>query len=59
MKDSYELLISEESDKLIDADQINAEAVQAVENNGIVFLDEIDKICSRGDGSTRRRRRFT
>lgn len=51
VKDSYELLISEESDKLIDADQINAEAVKAVENNGIVFLDEIDKICSRGDGT--------
>ena len=49
VKDSYELLISEESDKLIDADQINAEAVRAVENNGIVFLDEIDKICSRSD----------
>ena len=51
VKDSYELLISEESDKLIDADQINAEAVRAVENNGIVFLDEIDKICSRGEGA--------
>ena len=49
VKDSYELLISEESDKLIDSDQITAEAVRAVENNGIVFLDEIDKICSRSD----------
>ncbi|MBL8882146.1 MAG: ATP-dependent protease ATPase subunit HslU [Hyphomicrobium sp.] len=51
VKDSYEMLIGEESDKLIDADQINAEAVKAVENNGIVFLDEIDKICSRGEGA--------
>ncbi|HMN38338.1 MAG TPA: ATP-dependent protease ATPase subunit HslU [Hyphomicrobium sp.] len=51
VKESYEVLIGEESDKLIDADQINAEAVKAVENNGIVFLDEIDKICSRGDGT--------
>jgi len=51
VKDSYEMLISEESDKLIDSDQINAEAVKAVENNGIVFLDEIDKICSRSDGT--------
>ena len=51
VKDSYEVLINEESDKLIDADQIHAEAVRAVENDGIVFLDEIDKICSRSDGA--------
>jgi ATP-dependent HslUV protease ATP-binding subunit HslU len=50
VRDSYELLIAEESDKLIDTDQIAAEAVSAAENNGIVFLDEIDKICSRSDG---------
>ena len=50
VKDSFEILIAEESDKLIDADQITSEAVRAVEDNGIVFLDEIDKICSRGDG---------
>ncbi len=49
VKDSYGLLIAEESDKLIDAEQITAEALRAVENNGIVFLDEIDKICSRGE----------
>ncbi len=49
VKDSYEFLIAEESDKLIDQDQITQEAVRAVENNGIVFLDEIDKICSRGE----------
>ncbi|MDX2259613.1 MAG: ATP-dependent protease ATPase subunit HslU [Hyphomicrobiaceae bacterium] len=47
---SHELLIAEESDRLIDQDQITAEAIAAVENNGIVFLDEIDKICSRSDG---------
>ncbi len=47
--DSYSLLIAEEGDKLIDSDQIASEAVKAVENNGIVFLDEIDKICSRSD----------
>jgi ATP-dependent HslUV protease ATP-binding subunit HslU len=46
---SYEQLISQESDKLIDSDQIAVEAVKLVENNGIVFLDEIDKICSRSD----------
>ena len=51
VRDSYELLIGEESDKLIDTDQIAGEALRAVENNGIVFLDEIDKICSRSDGT--------
>ena len=49
VKDSHLMLVAEESDKLIDSDQITAEAIQAVENNGIVFLDEIDKICSRGE----------
>jgi ATP-dependent HslUV protease ATP-binding subunit HslU len=49
VKDSYALLIAEESDKLIDADQIATEAIRAVEDNGIVFLDEIDKICSRSE----------
>ncbi len=47
--DSYELLISEESDKLLDEDQIVHEAIQTVENNGIVFLDEIDKITPRAE----------
>ncbi len=47
---SHDILVSEESDKLIDQDLITTEAITAVENNGIVFLDEIDKICSRGDG---------
>ena len=50
VRDSYELLMAEESDKLIDADAITTEAVKAVENNGIVFLDEIDKICARSEG---------
>jgi ATP-dependent HslUV protease ATP-binding subunit HslU len=49
VKDSFEVLIAEESDKLLDQEQITQEAVKAVENNGIVFLDEIDKICSRSD----------
>jgi ATP-dependent HslUV protease ATP-binding subunit HslU len=47
VKDAYEPLIAEESDKLMDQDQIVQQAVHEVENNGIVFLDEIDKICSR------------
>ncbi|MEO8421411.1 MAG: ATP-dependent protease ATPase subunit HslU [Hyphomicrobium sp.] len=46
---SYDVLIAEESDKLIEGDAIVGEAISAVENNGIVFLDEIDKICSRSD----------
>src|SRR6516165_7779780 len=45
--ESYELLIAEESDKLLDSDQVVQESIKAVENNGIVFLDEIDKICAR------------
>jgi ATP-dependent HslUV protease ATP-binding subunit HslU len=49
VKASYEVLIAEESDKLLDDDQINQEAIDAVENNGIVFLDEIDKICARSE----------
>ena len=53
VRDSYDLLIAEESDKLIDTEQIAAEAVSAAENNGIVFLDEIDKICSRAEGGGR------
>jgi len=47
VKESHELLINEESDKLLDQDQLVQEAIRAVENNGIVFLDEIDKICAR------------
>jgi ATP-dependent HslUV protease ATP-binding subunit HslU len=45
--ESHDLLIAEESDKLLDSDQVLQEAIKAVENNGIVFLDEIDKICGR------------
>lgn len=48
---SHELLVNEESDKLLDSDQLVLESINAVENNGIVFLDEIDKICVR-DGRT-------
>jgi ATP-dependent HslUV protease ATP-binding subunit HslU len=45
--DSYEILINEESDKLLDTEQLTQEAIKTVENNGIVFLDEVDKICAR------------
>ena len=50
VRDSYKLLIADESDKLIDSDQIAREAVQSVEDDGIVFLDEIDKIAAREGG---------
>ncbi|MBV8513042.1 MAG: ATP-dependent protease ATPase subunit HslU [Xanthobacteraceae bacterium] len=45
--ESHQLLVNEESDKLLDQDQLVQEAIHAVENNGIVFLDEVDKICAR------------
>ena len=45
VSESYELLIQDESDKLLDDEQVVAEAIESVENNGIVFLDEIDKIA--------------
>jgi ATP-dependent HslUV protease ATP-binding subunit HslU len=47
VKESHELLVTEESDKLLDQDRLVQDAIRAVENNGIVFLDEIDKICAR------------
>lgn len=47
VKDSYDLLINEESDKLLDNDQVIQEAMKSVEDDGIVFLDEIDKIAVR------------
>jgi ATP-dependent HslUV protease ATP-binding subunit HslU len=47
VRDSHDLLVNEESDRLLDNDQVVQEAIAAVENDGIVFLDEIDKICAR------------
>tara|TARA_B100000315_G_scaffold185861_1_gene175089 strand:- start:27 stop:815 length:789 start_codon:yes stop_codon:yes gene_type:complete len=49
VKESYEILISEESDKMIEQDTIIKTAKISTENNGIVFLDEIDKVSARGD----------
>ncbi|MGE0149564.1 MAG: ATP-dependent protease ATPase subunit HslU [Parvibaculaceae bacterium] len=49
VKTSHEVLLAEESDKLLDQDQITQEAINATENNGIVFLDEVDKICARSE----------
>jgi len=47
VESSHEILVNEEADKLLDSDHLVLEAINAVENNGIVFLDEIDKICVR------------
>jgi len=49
VKESYEILIAEESDKMIEQDTIIKSAKISTENNGIVFLDEIDKVSARGD----------
>ena len=46
---SYEVLIGEEADKLLDDETVTRAAIEAVEQNGIVFLDEIDKVCARSD----------
>ncbi len=48
--DSYDVLVAEEGDKLLDDDVVVRTAIESVEQNGIVFLDEIDKICVRSDG---------
>ena len=47
--DSHNVLVEEEADKLLDEDAVVREAIDSVEQNGIVFLDEIDKICARSD----------
>jgi ATP-dependent HslUV protease ATP-binding subunit HslU len=47
VEESHEVLVAEESDKLLDQDQVTQEAIRSVEQNGIVFLDEIDKITAR------------
>ena len=50
VKESYEHLIADESEKLLDQDQVVQEAIRATENDGIVFLDEVDKIAARDGG---------
>jgi ATP-dependent HslUV protease ATP-binding subunit HslU len=49
VKEAQELLLTEEADKLLDQEKIVASAIEQVEQNGIVFLDEIDKICARSE----------
>ncbi len=50
VKDSYDVLVTEESDNLIEQEKVVKEAIANVENNGIVFIDEFDKICGRSEG---------
>lgn len=51
LKDALKAAIEEEAAKLVNQDELKEQAIFAVENNGIVFIDEIDKICKRGDTS--------
>ena len=50
VKDAYEPLVAEEADKLLDQEQLKSEAIDLVENHGIVFIDEIDKVAARDGG---------
>ena len=49
ISESYKILIKEEADKLLDEEKIIRESISSVEENGIIFLDEIDKICARAE----------
>ncbi len=51
IKDAFKALQEEEAAKIVNQDDIKEKAIYAVEQNGIVFIDEIDKICKRGDSS--------
>jgi ATP-dependent HslUV protease ATP-binding subunit HslU len=51
IKDAFKLLTEEEAAKLVNPEELKERAINAVEQNGIVFVDEIDKICKRGDSS--------
>jgi ATP-dependent HslUV protease ATP-binding subunit HslU len=50
VKDSYQFLVNDESDKLLDQDEVTRQALESAENDGIVFIDEIDKVATRDGG---------
>ncbi|EWH10448.1 ATP-dependent protease ATP-binding subunit HslU [Catenovulum agarivorans DS-2] len=51
VKEAYKLLVEEEAARMVNQDDLKEQAINAVEQNGIVFIDEIDKICKRGESS--------
>ena len=51
IKDAFKALQEEEASKIVNNEDVKIKALEAVEQNGIVFIDEIDKICKRGDTS--------
>ncbi|GLX83441.1 HslU--HslV peptidase ATPase subunit [Thalassotalea eurytherma] len=51
IKDAFKALQEEEAAKMVNPDEVKQKAIEAVEQNGIVFIDEIDKICKRGESS--------
>ncbi len=48
IKEAFKLLVEEEAAKLVNPEELKEQAIEAVEQNGIVFIDEFDKICKRG-----------
>ncbi|MCC4264274.1 HslU--HslV peptidase ATPase subunit [Oceanimonas baumannii] len=51
IKEAFKLLVEEEAAKLVNPEELKEQAIHAVENHGIVFIDEFDKICKRGESS--------
>ncbi len=51
VKDAYDILLQEESDRLVDMDKVTEQAKERVEQSGIIFIDELDKICGKQGGS--------